>query len=118
LPLIERTAYPRFSPVITASELQQSFTPTDAEQEFAQANTPTGLHAFCLLALLKCFQPPSSWIIYAHTGHFARMYRWHTRTNGISIATAPRFETTWASKLSTGNRPAIWQCRQSTELPR
>ena len=30
----------------------------------------------------------------------------------------PRFETTWASKLSTGNRPAIWQCRQSTELPR
>jgi hypothetical protein len=56
LPLIERTAYPRFSPVITASELQQSFTPTDAEQEFAQANTPTGLHAFCLLALLKCFQ--------------------------------------------------------------
>jgi hypothetical protein len=48
--LIERTAYPRFSPVITAGELQQSFTPTDAEQEFAQANTPTGLHAFCFLA--------------------------------------------------------------------
>ncbi len=56
MPSIERTAYPRFSPIITASELQQSFTPTDAEQEFAQANTRTSPHAFCFLALLKCFQ--------------------------------------------------------------
>jgi hypothetical protein len=56
LPAIERTAYPRFSSIITSSELQQSFTPTDAEQEFAQANTRTSPHAFCFLALLKCFQ--------------------------------------------------------------
>jgi hypothetical protein len=56
LPSIERTAYPRFSSIITATELRQSFTPTDAEKEFAQANTRTSSNAFCFLALLKCFQ--------------------------------------------------------------
>ena len=56
MPSIERTAYPRFSPIITANELQQSFTPTDAEREFAQASTRTNHHAFCFLVLLKCFQ--------------------------------------------------------------
>jgi hypothetical protein len=56
LPSIERTAYPSFSPVITGSELQQSFTPTDAEREFAQASTRTNQHALCFLVLLKCFQ--------------------------------------------------------------
>ena len=56
MPSVERTAYPRFSPITTASELQQSFTPTDAEREFAQANTRTNPHAFCFLVLLKCFQ--------------------------------------------------------------
>lgn len=54
MPLIERSAYPRFSPITTASELQQSFTPTDAEREFAQART--NHNAFCFLVLLKCFQ--------------------------------------------------------------
>ena len=56
MPSIERTAYPCFSPITTASELQQSFTPTDTEREFAQASTRTNHHAFCFLVLLKCFQ--------------------------------------------------------------
>ena len=56
MPSIERTAYPCFSPITTANELQQSFTPTDAEREFAQASTRTNQHAFCFLVLLKCFQ--------------------------------------------------------------
>ena len=129
MPSIERTAYPRFSPIITASELQQSFTPTDAEQEFAQANTRTSPHTFCFLALLKCFQRlhyfPSlkeiPTVIVDHLRsclHFAWTCRWHTITNGISTATAPRFGTTWASKPSTGSRPAISQCRPSTERHR
>jgi Domain of unknown function (DUF4158) len=56
LPSAERTAYPRFSPTITASELEQSFTPTEGEREFAQSSTRTNQHAFCFLTLLKCFQ--------------------------------------------------------------
>ena len=56
MPAIDRTAYPCFSPITTASELQQSFTPTDTEREFAQASTRTNHHAFCFLVLLKCFQ--------------------------------------------------------------
>jgi hypothetical protein len=56
LPSAERTAYPRFSPTVTASELKQSFTPTEGEREFAQGCTQTNQHAFCFLALLKCFQ--------------------------------------------------------------
>ncbi len=56
MPSAERTAYPRFSPTVTASELEQSFTPTEGEREFAQSSTRTNQHAFCFLALLKCFQ--------------------------------------------------------------
>ena len=56
MPSIERTAYPYFSSITTANELQQSFTPTDSEREFAQASTRTNHHAFCFLVLLKCFQ--------------------------------------------------------------
>ena len=56
MPSAERTAYPQFSPTVTTSELEQSFTPTEGELEFAQSSTRTNQHAFCFLALLKCFQ--------------------------------------------------------------
>lgn len=56
MPSAERTAYPQFSPTVTTSELEQSFTPTEGEREFAQSSTRTNQHAFCFLALLKCFQ--------------------------------------------------------------
>src|SRR5688500_5880989 len=36
---IERTAYPRFPPALTASELQTLYAPTDEERAFVAAHT-------------------------------------------------------------------------------
>ena len=129
MPSVERTAYPRFSPITTASELQQSFTPTDAEREFAQANTRTNPNAFCFLALLKCFQRlhyfPSlreiPTVIVDHLRSCLQLrpdvplaYE-NERTIYRHCVTIRDY---LALKPSMGSRPATSPCRQSTELHR
>ncbi len=54
--LIERTAYPRFSRVFTARELQDAYTPTSEEVLFARLHVRNDTGLLCLLVLLKCFQ--------------------------------------------------------------
>ena len=53
---IERTAYPRFSPALTASELQTLYAPTDEERAFVAAHTRGPAPQLTLLVLLKCHQ--------------------------------------------------------------
>jgi TnpA family transposase len=54
--LIERTAYPRFSRVFTARELQDAYTPTAEEILFARLHVRNDTGLLCFLVLLKCFQ--------------------------------------------------------------
>ena len=53
---IERTAYPRFSSALTASELQTLYAPTDEERAFVAAHTRGPAQSLTLLVLLKCHQ--------------------------------------------------------------
>ena len=51
---IERTAYPRFPPALTATELQTLYAPTDEERDFIAAHTRGPAQHVTLLTLRKC----------------------------------------------------------------
>lgn len=53
---IERTAYPRFKPSLTASELHALYSPTDDERAFIAAHARGDAQQLTLLTLLKCQQ--------------------------------------------------------------
>lgn len=53
---IDRTAYPRFGRVVSGRELTDSFTPTDAEAEWARGRTQDQQHQLVLAVLLKSYQ--------------------------------------------------------------
>jgi TnpA family transposase len=54
--LIDRTAYPRFKPHLSAKELSEIYTPTQPEIELAYANARGTLTLVNFVVLLKCFQ--------------------------------------------------------------
>lgn len=51
---IERTAYPRFKRLITASELHNHFTPTHDEAAWASERTDSDAHLLAVVLALKC----------------------------------------------------------------
>ena len=53
---IERTAYPRFKPSLTANELQTLYCPTDDERAFIATHARGDAQQLTLLTLLKCQQ--------------------------------------------------------------
>ena len=53
---IERTAYPRFPPALTASELQTLYAPTEEERAFVAAHARGPVPLLTLMTLLKCHQ--------------------------------------------------------------
>ncbi|MGI8591737.1 MAG: EAL domain-containing protein [Nakamurella sp.] len=53
---IDRTAYPRFRRSVPAKELQESFTPSQPEIEWARERARTSEHLLALFLLLKAFQ--------------------------------------------------------------
>jgi TnpA family transposase len=53
---VDRTAYPRFGRVVSGRELADSFTPTDAEAEWARGRTQDEPHLLALTVLLKSYQ--------------------------------------------------------------
>ena len=56
MPSLERTAYPRFGRIVTALELERSYTPTQEEIVWTRAMVRTPNHLLCLAVSLKCFQ--------------------------------------------------------------
>ena len=53
---IERTAYPRFKPSLTANELQTLYDPTEEERDFVSTHARGAAQQLILLTLLKCQQ--------------------------------------------------------------
>jgi hypothetical protein len=53
---IERTAYPRFKPSLTANELQTLYCPTDDERALIATHARGEAQQRTLLTLLKCQQ--------------------------------------------------------------
>jgi hypothetical protein len=53
---IDRTAYPRFKSVLTATELQALYRPTDEELLFISTHARGDTGQLTLLTLLKCHQ--------------------------------------------------------------
>ena len=53
---IERTAYPRFKPSLTATELHALYCPTDDERAFIATHARGEAQQLTLLTLLKCQQ--------------------------------------------------------------
>ena len=53
---IERTAYPHFSRVFTAREIQDAYTPTPEEILLARLHVRNNASLLAFLVLLKCFQ--------------------------------------------------------------
>ena len=53
---IERTAYPRFTPSLTATELQRLYAPTEEERTFVTTHARGPAQHLTLLVLLKCHQ--------------------------------------------------------------
>jgi Domain of unknown function (DUF4158) len=53
---IERTAYPRFKPSLTAHELHALYCPTDEELNFISTQARGDAQQLTLLTLLKCQQ--------------------------------------------------------------
>src|ERR1700730_12219370 len=53
---IERTAYPRLKRRPSARDLQEAFTPSDGEVEWARGLTRSEERWLALVVLLKCFQ--------------------------------------------------------------
>ena len=51
---IERTAYPRFKPSLTANELQTLYCPTDDERALIATHARGDVQQLTLLTLLKC----------------------------------------------------------------
>src|SRR6516165_7330112 len=53
---IERTAYPRFKPVVTAKDLAEVYTPTPQERFLAHRSTKGRVAELGFLVLLKTYQ--------------------------------------------------------------
>lgn len=53
---IERTAYPRFKPVLTVHELEELYCPTEKDLDFVGKRADDPTQQFILLARLKCHQ--------------------------------------------------------------
>jgi TnpA family transposase len=53
---IERTAYPRFRPVVPSRELRDAYTPSLSEIAWARGATRSEAHLLSLVVMLKCFQ--------------------------------------------------------------
>lgn len=53
---VVRTAYPAFARVVSARELAESFTPTEAEIEWARGRTQDERHLLALAVWLKSYQ--------------------------------------------------------------
>jgi uncharacterized protein DUF4158 len=53
---IERTAYPRFKPVLTAHELEELYCPTEEDLDFVGKRADAPTQQLILLARLKCHQ--------------------------------------------------------------
>ena len=53
---IERTAYPRFNPSLTATELHSLYCPTEEERDFIATHARGVTQQLTLLTLLKCHQ--------------------------------------------------------------
>jgi TnpA family transposase len=53
---IERTAYPRFTPSLTATELQRLYAPTEEDRTFVTTYARGPAQRLTLLVLLKCHQ--------------------------------------------------------------
>ena len=53
---VDRTAYPRFGRVVSGWELAESFTPTDAEIEWARTRTQDEQRLLALVVWLKSYQ--------------------------------------------------------------
>jgi SAM-dependent methyltransferase len=53
---VDRTAYPRFGRVVSGRELAESFTPTDAEIEWARTRTQDEQRLLALVVWLKSYQ--------------------------------------------------------------
>jgi TnpA family transposase len=53
---IERTAYPRFKPSLTANELRTLYEPTEEERDFVSTHARGETQQLTLLTLLKCQQ--------------------------------------------------------------
>jgi hypothetical protein len=51
---IERTAYPRFKPSLTATELHSLYCPTEEERDFIATHARGVTQQLTLLTLLKC----------------------------------------------------------------
>ena len=101
--------------------------PTEGEREFAQGCTQTNQHAFCFLALLKCFQRlhyfPSMKEIPAIIVDHLRSFL-HLRPE-VPLAYENRrtlyrhcdtIRSYLGIKTFAGKKSAIPQCRQFTEL--
>jgi len=56
MPSLTDTVYPRFKPNLTTAELEQIYTPTPAEKDFAWTRTSDGVQFLRLLVWLKSFQ--------------------------------------------------------------
>ena len=53
---VDRTAYPRFGRVVSGRELADSFTPTEAEAEWARGRTQDPEHLLTLMVRLKSYR--------------------------------------------------------------
>lgn len=53
---VDRTAYPGFARVVSARELAEAFTPTEAEIEWARGRTQDEHHLLALVVWLKSYQ--------------------------------------------------------------
>jgi hypothetical protein len=53
---VDRTAYPGFARVVSARELAEAFTPTEAELEWARGRTQDENHLLALVVWLKSYQ--------------------------------------------------------------
>jgi hypothetical protein len=53
---VDRTAYPGFGRVVSARELAEAFTPTEAEIEWARGRTQDEHHLLALVVWLKSYQ--------------------------------------------------------------
>src|SRR6266508_1956649 len=73
---IERTASPRFTPALTASELQTLYAPTDEARAFVAAQTRGPAQALTRLVLLKCPQHLGSLPVLADVPAPLRTYLW------------------------------------------
>ncbi len=77
---IERTAYPRFKPSLTANELQTLYEPTEEERDFVSTHARGEAQQLTLLTLLKCQQ---------HLGYLPALADVPDANSHVSLPAAP-----------------------------